>query len=70
MTRESIWGKARAEELPFVGGVLGGGRVTISSVLPDVENLYKASVYDKWSGQKRSATLAKEILGKPATYLA
>lgn len=58
-----------AENLPFVGGILGGGRIPISSALPDFENLAKAIAYDGWSDEKRAATLAKE-LSAPATYLA
>ena len=64
----SLAGNA-AEELPFVGGVLGGGRVPISSALPDWENLAKAAVNDQWDDRKRATTALKE-LGKPATYLA
>lgn len=61
-------GKSVAEELPFAGGVLGGGRVPISSALPDWGNLAKAALNDSWSGEKRAATAAKE-LGKPLTYV-
>lgn len=57
-----------AESLPFVGGLLGGGRVPISSALPNVENLAKAAFNENWSEEKRAATLAKE-LAAPATYL-
>ena len=58
-----------AEELPFVGGILGGGRVPISNALPNVENLAKAAFNDQWSGRKRASTAAKE-LSAPLTYLA
>lgn len=58
-----------AEQTPFIGGLLGGGRIPISSALPDVENLGKAALYDKWSGEKRLSTAAKE-LAKPLLYLA
>lgn len=58
-----------AEQTPFVGGLLGGGRIPISSALPDVENLGKAALYDKWSGEKRLSTATKE-LAKPLLYLA
>ncbi|WP_299965864.1 hypothetical protein [uncultured Oscillibacter sp.] len=57
-----------AEELPFIGGVLGGGRVPISSALPDWENLGKAILNPDWSGEKKLATAAKALSG-PATYL-
>ena len=58
-----------AEQTPFVGGLVGGGRIPISSALPDVENLGKAALYDKWSGEKRLSTAAKE-LSKPLLYIA
>lgn len=58
-----------AEELPFIGGVLGGGRVPISSALPDWENLAKAAVNNEWDGKKRVTTAVKALSG-PATYLA
>lgn len=58
-----------AEQTPFVGGLLGGGRIPISSALPDAENLGKALLYDKWSGEKRLSTAAKE-LAKPLLYIA
>lgn len=58
-----------AEELPFIGGVLGGGRVPISSALPDWENLAKAAFNDQWSGKKRATAAAKELVN-PLTYLA
>ncbi|MBD5133629.1 MAG: hypothetical protein HDT38_04015, partial [Clostridiales bacterium] len=58
-----------AEELPFIGGVLGGGRVPISSALPDWGNLAKAALNDGWSNEKRLATAAKG-LGNPLTYMA
>ena len=58
-----------AEELPFIGGLLGGGRVPIQSALPDVENLGKVLLSDDWSREKKWATAGKELL-KPAAYLA
>lgn len=58
-----------AEQTPFIGGLMGGGRIPISSALPDVENLGKAALYDKWSGEKRLSTAAKE-LAKPLLYIA
>lgn len=62
-------GKNVAEELPFIGGVLGGGRVPISSALPDWESLAKAAVNNEWDGKKRVSTAVKAMSG-PATYLA
>ena len=62
-------GVSAAEELPFIGGVLGGGRVPVSSALPDPVNLAKAALNDQWDDKKRVATAAKE-LANPLTYLA
>lgn len=50
-----------AEELPFIGGVLGGGRVPISSALPDWDNLLKTVTSDTWSTKKKLATAGKEL---------
>ena len=58
-----------AEELPFIGGVLGGGRVPISSALPDWDNLLKTVTSDTWSTKKKLATAGKELMN-PLTYLA
>ena len=57
-----------AENTPFIGGLLGGGRVPISSALPDAENLVKAVGNSDWSAGKRLGTAAKE-LAKPLTYI-
>lgn len=57
-----------AEELPFIGGILGGGRVPISSALPDWDNLLKTVTSDTWSTEKKLATAGKELLN-PASYL-
>ena len=57
-----------AEELPFIGGILGGGRVPISSALPDWDNLLKTVTSDTWSTKKKLATAGKELLN-PASYL-
>lgn len=56
------------ENTPFIGGLLGGGRVPISSALPDVENLVKAVGNSEWSAGKRLGTAARE-LAKPAVYM-
>lgn len=56
------------EELPFVGGLLGGGRLPINSALPDVGKLWQAATDDSWDGKKRLTTAAKE-LAKPAAYI-
>ena len=57
-----------AENLPFVGGLLGGGRLPISSALPNMENLGKAVFSEDWDKRKKRATIAKELTA-PATYL-
>ena len=68
-------GKAFAKnvvgELPFLGGVFAdGGRVPISSALPDVGNLWDAATEDDWSASKRWQEVRDELLEKPVTYLA
>ena len=60
-------------QIPFIGGILfDGGRVPISSAIPNFVNLGKAAIPGlfgvEWSGEKRLQTAAKE-LAKPATYL-
>ena len=55
--------------MPFIGGVLGGGRVPISSALPDWDNLLKTVTSDTWSTKKTLATAGKELMN-PLTYLA
>lgn len=57
------------EEMPFVGGLMGGGRLPISSALPDVGKLVNAATNESWSGKKRLTTAATE-LGRPLTYMA
>lgn len=59
--------------IPFVGGVLfDGGRVPISSAIPNFANLGKAIIPGafgvEWSDDKRAQTAMKE-LAKPLTYL-
>lgn len=61
-------GKNVAEEVPFIGGMLGGGRVPISSALPDWKNLGKAALNEQWSRKKKLLTAGKELLN-PVTYL-
>ena len=61
-------GENAAEQVPFVGGLMGGGRIPISSALPNVGNLYEAATNEGWSKDKRLYTAGKE-LSKPATYL-
>ena len=53
--------KDAAEELPFVGGLLGGGRVPISSALPDWEQLWE-SLYEEKTSDKLKG-VAKSLDG-------
>lgn len=56
------------ENLPFVGGLIGGGRLPISSALPNPGNLGKALLSEDWDPKKKRTTIAKELTA-PATYL-
>ena len=58
-----------AEELPFVGGLLGGGRLPISSAIPDVGNAWNALTNSEWSTEKRLQELGEEV-SPLLTYLA
>ena len=57
------------ESTPFVGGILGGGRLPISNALPDAANLSKGLFNGELPMNKRISTVAKE-LGNPLTYVA
>lgn len=59
------------EELPFISGVVGGGRIPISSALPDVENVVTAGaglISGDMDSRKALTTLAKEA-AKPGFYI-
>ena len=58
-----------AEELPFVGGLLGGGRIPISSAFPDFENINKAAFSENWSGAKKAQVIGRELGGSIGTYI-
>lgn len=58
-----------AEQLPFIGGILGGGRIPISSALPDAGNLLRAATNEDWSSEKKRNAIWKEV-SKPITYTA
>ena len=58
-----------AEELPFIGGLLGGGRLPISSAIPDIGNAWAALTADDWSTEYRLQELGNEI-SPLLTYLA
>lgn len=60
-----------AEDLPFVGGLLGGGRLPISSAIPDVGNLWNAGaniISGEGDNRKSWDTIGKEFL-KPGAYI-
>ncbi len=56
------------DEMPFIGGLLGGGRLPINSALPDVGNVFRAVTDGSQNGRKRLNTIGKELI-KPAAYL-
>ena len=59
------------EQLPFVGGLVGGGRVPVNGALPNVSNLTKAGVglaTGEMDSKKAANTIGKE-LSKPLYYL-
>jgi len=60
-------GEDVAENMPFIGGLMGGGRIPISSALPDI-----GKIYDSLSGdanwKKKAVTVGKEV-SKPVIYL-
>ena len=58
-----------AEELPFIGGVAGGGRIPISSAMPDKDNMMKALLSTSWSPKKRLFTAGQEIGKSIGTYV-
>lgn len=64
--------KNLVEEVPFVGGLIGGGRLPISSALPSLTNTVKAGVglaSGEMPANKALQTLGKEA-AKPISYLA
>ncbi|MGN1413511.1 MAG: LPD23 domain-containing protein [Anaerovoracaceae bacterium] len=63
-------GKNVAENIPFVGGVLGGGRVPIQSALPDVTTVGTAfgNIINGDGTKKDYYNLIKEA-EKPVTYI-
>lgn len=63
-----ILGKDLLEETPFVGGLLGGGRLPISSALPNLGDLTKLT--DDISLKKKGEIVKREIMEKPVAYLA
>ena len=61
-------GTALAEELPFIGGILGGGRLPIESAVPDFGIIRRAAMDESWAPEKRFDE-AMDELQKPLTYL-
>lgn len=58
------------EEVPFVGGLIGGGRLPVSSAIPNPANILGGvGSLVKGSGKQGSAALYKE-LSKPLYYVA
>lgn len=60
-------GKGIAEQLPFVGGLIGGGRVPISAAFPDFGKV--ADEITQGYDSKRIAFTAAKEAAKPAAYL-
>lgn len=60
-------GKGIAEQLPFVGGLIGGGRVPISAAFPDFGKVHDE--YRQGYDPKRIAFTAAKEAAKPAAYL-
>ena len=59
------------EQLPFVGGLLGGGRVPVNGAIPGISNLTKGTVgliTGEMDSKKAVNTIGKE-LAKPLYYL-
>lgn len=66
------------EQVPFVGGLIGGGRLPISAALPDVNALWNAvsmatddpetEETEGWTADRKRNTIIKELLD-PAAYL-
>ena len=59
-------GKAVAEQTPFIGGLIDGGRLPISSALPDLGNV--ATVFDSSVAPEKRKELALKEGGKVAAY--
>lgn len=57
------------EELPFVGGLLGGGRIPISSALPDTQTIVKGLANENWSASKKAQTVGRELGKTVGTYI-
>lgn len=60
-------GKNAAEQIPFVGGLIGGGRVPISAAFPDFGKLIEE--YENGYDKKRIALDAAKSAANSAAYL-
>lgn len=59
------------EQLPFIGGLLGGGKVPVNGAIPDVGNLLKAGtglVTGEMDSKKAKDIIGKEV-SKPLYYI-
>lgn len=57
-----------AENTPFLGGLIGGGRVPIQSAIPDVPTLISTLLDPEKAGAKKKEVAVKE-LSKPLYYI-
>lgn len=58
-----------AEQTPFIGGLIGGGRLPVSSAIPNIGNLWNAAANEDWSTEKRLQEFRDEVIEKPLLYL-
>ena len=49
------------EQVPFIGGLLGGGRIPISSAMPDVEAILKTAWAEDKTGKEIAGDVFKEL---------
>lgn len=57
-------------QLPFIGGIWGGGRLPISSAFPDFGQLAKVANPNEDIAAKKKLEIGIKELGKPLAYLA
>ena len=56
------------EQVPFIGSILGGGRLPVTNALPNLGNIIKAASDPDWSPKKKYITIATEMFD-PIMYL-
>lgn len=61
-------GEDTLENVPFVGGLLGGGRIPLSSAMPDISKLIQVSADGDTASNKKLDTWLREGV-KPVMYL-